>query len=75
MLNSRSSFILILLCLVYSRVYGQSTPGSDLTLVNAFPNLSFNQPLLLTHAGDNSDRVFVVEKPGFVHVFDNSAEP
>lgn len=70
----RCTLFLALLILVFGNAYGQSDPGSDLTLINAFPNLSFNQPLLLTHAGDSSDRVFVVEKPGFIHVFDNNED-
>lgn len=40
-------------------------------LIEAFPNLSFSQPLDLQHAGDNSDRLFVVEKQGIVRVFGN----
>lgn len=43
----------------------------NFTLENAFPNLTFDQPLFLTHAGDGSNRVFVVEKTGFVHVIIN----
>lgn len=39
---------------------------------NAFPNLSFSQPLYLTHAGDGTDRVFVVEKGGTIRVFENN---
>ncbi len=45
-----------------------------LNLEPAFPNLSFDQPLFLTHAGDGSNRVFVVEKTGAVHVLDNAPE-
>ncbi len=41
-------------------------------LVRAFPNLKFNQPLFLTHPGDGTDRIFVVEKPGRILVFPNS---
>lgn len=50
------------------------TSSSQLTLENAFPNLSFDQPLLLTHAGDGSNRVFVVEKTGAVHTIVNDPE-
>jgi uncharacterized repeat protein (TIGR03806 family) len=42
------------------------------TLENAFPNLRFSESLMLTHAGDGSDRIFVVEKRGAVYVFENS---
>jgi glucose/arabinose dehydrogenase len=37
----------------------------------AFPELRFVLPILLTHAGDGSNRVFVVEQQGRVHVFAN----
>jgi uncharacterized repeat protein (TIGR03806 family) len=37
----------------------------------AFPNLKFQRPLELTHAGDGSGRVFVVEQRGVIHVFEN----
>ena len=36
-----------------------------------FPALSFNRPLELTFAPDGSDRVFVVEQEGKIHVFPN----
>src|SRR5688572_18737038 len=41
--------------------------------VSAFPNLSFTRPVDLQHAGDNSNRIFVVEQPGVISVFPNSA--
>ncbi len=45
--------------------------SSSVLLVNAFSNLNFERSLYLTHAGDGSNRVFVVEKGGIVHVFEN----
>ncbi|MGB0591061.1 MAG: PQQ-dependent sugar dehydrogenase [Myxococcota bacterium] len=48
---------------------------SDVTLVNAFPVLlpgMINYPLLLTHAGDDSGRLFVVERFGRIKVFQNN---
>ncbi len=39
----------------------------------AFPNLtSFNRPVDLQHAGDGSNRIFVVEQAGVISVFDNN---
>ncbi|HEX7377627.1 MAG TPA: PQQ-dependent sugar dehydrogenase [Pirellulales bacterium] len=35
----------------------------------AFANLEFNRPLVLTHAGDGSGRVFVISQLGKIHVF------
>ncbi len=49
-----------------------AAPPGPLTLVDAFPSLSFIQPVDLQHAGDGSDRLFVVEKPGQIWVFANS---
>lgn len=39
----------------------------------AFPNLSFTRPVDLQHAGDNSNRIFVVEQRGVISVFDNDS--
>ncbi len=47
---------------------------TDIQLQNAFPSLRFNQALFLTHAGDGSNRIFVVEKRGAVYVFPNDPQ-
>ncbi len=38
----------------------------------AYPNLSFNQPVGLYSPNDGTDRIFVVEQPGVIRVFNNS---
>lgn len=57
--------------------------------VQAFPNLTWSgwqaetddgktyplRPILLTHAGDGSNRVFVPQQQGIIHVFENSDKP
>lgn len=43
------------------------------SLENAFPNLSFVRPVEFTHAGDASNRVFVLEQEGRIRVFDNKS--
>jgi len=40
----------------------------------AFPELRFDRPVLVTHAGDGSNRVFVVEQAGTVRVLPNDQE-
>jgi len=45
-------------------------PGPVRT-VNAFPNLSFTNPLFLTHAPGDRTRLFVVEQRGTIEVFAN----
>ena len=37
----------------------------------AFPNLTFDDPVGIYHAGDGTDRLFVLEQPGRILVFDN----
>ncbi len=51
-----------------------TAPGSgNLALENAFPNLpGFSMPVYLTHAGDGSNRLFVVEQGGTIRVFNNT---
>jgi len=51
-----------------------SNTAANLQLVEAYPNLVFNQPLEYRHAFDNSDRVFVVEKAGRILVFQNNPQ-
>ncbi len=47
--------------------------AGEIALVNAFPNLSFTSPVFLTHSNDGSNRIFVVEQPGVIRVFDNDS--
>ncbi|MCC6396678.1 MAG: PQQ-dependent sugar dehydrogenase [Bacteroidetes bacterium] len=47
--------------------------SQPLTLVNAFPNLTFTKPVLLIAAPDGTDRVFVVQQNGVIRVFPNDS--
>ena len=42
-----------------------------LAAVPAFSNLQFVRPVFVTHAGDGTDRIFVVEQGGRILVFPN----
>lgn len=46
----------------------------DIKAERAFPALTFARPVLLTHAGDGSDRIFVLEQAGKIHVFPNKQD-
>lgn len=51
--------------------------GDDIvegSVVNAFPNLDFLRPLSIQHAGDGTNRLFVVEQAGTISVFPNDPE-
>ncbi|GJM22936.1 MAG: protein up-regulated by thyroid hormone-PQQ-dependent glucose dehydrogenase [Planctomycetota bacterium] len=42
-----------------------------ITVTRAFPVLDFRRPVFLTGAGDGTDRLFVLEQHGVIHVFPN----
>lgn len=42
-----------------------------MSLVRAFPNLRFDQPVFLTAPPDATNRLFVLEQPGVIRVFEN----
>jgi glucose/arabinose dehydrogenase len=60
-------FFLAAFVLFFQPAFGQ------LELQVAFPNLSFTRPVDFQHAGDNSDRIFVVEQRGVIFVFNNDS--
>ena len=60
-------YVIILLCITETSINAQ------FTLQNAFPNLTFNSAVFLTHADDNTDRIFIVEQAGRIKVFPNSS--
>tara|TARA_Y100001970_G_scaffold190851_1_gene232121 strand:- start:20 stop:1282 length:1263 start_codon:yes stop_codon:yes gene_type:complete len=46
---------------------------SEYEFENAFPNLTFVDPVGIHHAGDGSNRLFIVEQEGRIKVFDNDS--
>ena len=44
---------------------------ADMMVTRVFKNIPLTSPVYLWHAGDGSDRIFVVEKTGRIKVFDN----
>ena len=46
--------------------------NAQFALENAYPNLSFTNPVFLAHSGDGTNRVFVIEQAGKIKVFPNS---
>lgn len=64
-------------------VDGQGTQINDTTateisgeyqLTPAYPNLSFTRPVDYQHAGDGSNRIFVVEQKGIITVFEDDPD-
>src|SRR5258708_18439817 len=51
------------------------TPPANVSyrVITAFPKLSFTRPVDLQHAGDQTNRLFVVEQAGLISVFPNDS--
>lgn len=54
-----------------SRLMGSPDPLPPLEIEKAFPALRFERPLEITHAGDGTNRLFVVTQKGIIYVFPN----
>ncbi|MBN8571120.1 MAG: PQQ-dependent sugar dehydrogenase, partial [Ignavibacteria bacterium] len=62
--------ILFLILIISVNSFAQNP---DIQMVNAFPALTFDFPVYLTHAGDNTNRIFVADLYGKVYVFPNDS--
>jgi hypothetical protein len=57
---------------VLSFIFGNlPVSASGFVMDRIFTNLSFVQPVDLQHAGDGSDRIFIVSQAGHIFVFEN----
>jgi len=65
----RTIFTIILLSII-SFAYAQNP---NVTLTDAFPNLTFTSALHLTHSGDGTNRIFVVQQNGKIIVLPNDS--
>ncbi len=52
-------------------IIGISLKAQTVRLENAFPHLSFFEPVFLTQSGDGSNRLFAVQQNGFIESFLN----
>ena len=50
-----------------------SSLHAEYTVENAFPNLLFTDPVGIYHAGDSSNRLFVLEQTGTIKAFNNDS--
>ena len=57
-----------------AHLMGSPDAQPTLGVERAFPHLKFTRPVEFTHAGDGTDRVFVVEQDGRIRVFPNRSD-
>ena len=58
--------ILTILLLTFQNLF------AEFNVINAFPNLSFDDPVGIYNSGDNTNRIFVIEQEGRIKVFENN---
>ncbi|GBD91086.1 quinoprotein glucose dehydrogenase B precursor [bacterium BMS3Abin04] len=66
-----AQIILIFLTILVSSCSNPDVKA-QLKIVGAFPNLTFQQPVDIQNAGDETNRIFVVEQKGVIKVFQNN---
>lgn len=64
----RNTIVLFLLLISLKPSFAQG-----IRLVNAFPRLTFTKPVYLTHSGDGTNRIYVVQQNGLIRVFSNDS--
>ncbi|CAH0998702.1 hypothetical protein LEM8419_00048 [Neolewinella maritima] len=67
----RRTYYLYLLLFLFGGYFSSLTAQDSINYETAFPALSFRFPVEIQHAGDGSDRLFVVEQAGTIRVFAN----
>ncbi len=70
----RLIFSLVALLILTTGLSARGQSLADLQVRRVFSGLSFTAPIYLTHAGDGTGRVFVVEKGGTIKVFPGGGE-
>ena len=75
--NRKLKFILLVVIIAFGitvplAIFFGFTPGSLITIENAFPNLNFNHPVGIYIAPDSTNRCFVLEQAGIIKVFENN---
>lgn len=70
----KTNVVLTFIFLSITNFYPTKLVAQELELINAFPKLSYSEPIFLTHSNDGTNRVFVVEQRGNIIVHDNDSE-
>ncbi len=78
----RSAFLWLIVLAMWLRPLGNLRLGAaeidvrplPIRVANAFPNIRVRRPVVVTHAGDGSGRLFVGSQYGTIHVFRNDPD-
>ena len=67
-------FALLGLCLPVAAEDKEEEKTLDVQIVRTLENVKFNRPIVVTHANDGSDRLFIAEQTGKIHVLPNDPD-
>jgi glucose/arabinose dehydrogenase len=67
-------FIILFFLILFISCTDSNNLEAQLQIEEAFPNLSFNDPVDIQNSGDTSNRLFVVSQPGVIYVFSNDPD-
>lgn len=65
--------LIIFLLFFFACLIANADENKQYKLQNAFPKLSFDNPVDLQHASDGTNRIFVVSQKGLIYVFKNTS--
>ncbi len=69
-----SFIVLLALSISVVPVHAHAADPVKVTIDPAFPNLKLTRPVFLTHPGDGTDRIVILEQPGRVLWWDNKQD-
>ena len=61
----------IIILFIFTFLIMISQINAEYSVEDAFTNLSFTDPVGIFHSGDGTNRLFVIEQPGTIKVFNN----
>jgi len=73
-ITSLALLLILAVCLPLSAEEKVDTSPAPIKLVKVFPYLQIDRPIVITHAGDGTDRLFIASQKGKIYIVPNTPE-
>lgn len=73
-ITSLALLLILAVCLPLSAEEKVDTSPAPVKLVKVFPYLQIDRPIVITHAGDDTDRLFIASQKGKIYIVPNTPE-
>ncbi|MBN68462.1 MAG: glucose sorbosone dehydrogenase [Gimesia sp.] len=73
-ITSLALLLILAVCLPLSAEEKVDTSPAPVKLVKVFPYLQIDRPIVITHAGDGTDRLFIASQKGKIYIVPNTPE-